>query len=82
MPAYAPCPQCQKQNSRVIETRSDDEHTHIRRRRECSGCRHRWTTFEFTDDLAQEIEAAFKRQQVTAAQLRRVFKAAAILNEG
>ncbi len=39
------CPECQNTESRVLETRvyKDDE---IRRRRECSGCKARFTTVE------------------------------------
>ena len=39
------CPRCQKQ-SRVLESRRAEDGTAIRRRRECSACGHRFTTFE------------------------------------
>jgi transcriptional repressor NrdR len=39
------CPRCQRQ-SRVLESRRAEDGTAIRRRRECSACGHRFTTFE------------------------------------
>jgi len=38
------CIQCDNQDTRVIETRQAGEE--LRRRRECSGCGHRFTTYE------------------------------------
>lgn len=40
------CPQCQKNSSRVIDSRPSDEGRVIRRRRECENCGYRFTTFE------------------------------------
>lgn len=40
------CPYCTYHDSRVLDTRSADEGATIRRRRECLGCRRRFTTFE------------------------------------
>jgi transcriptional repressor NrdR len=39
------CPRCQK-SSRVLESRRAEDGTALRRRRECSACGHRFTTFE------------------------------------
>ncbi len=40
------CPFCQTDDTRVIETRVNDEQGAIRRRRECQDCRRRFTTYE------------------------------------
>ncbi|MCE9629671.1 MAG: transcriptional regulator NrdR [Planctomycetia bacterium] len=40
------CPFCRTDNDRVIDSRSGDDGASIRRRRECLGCRRRFTTYE------------------------------------
>ncbi|MCX7416379.1 MAG: transcriptional regulator NrdR [Planctomycetota bacterium] len=40
------CPFCRIDNDRVIDSRAGDDGTSIRRRRECVGCRRRFTTYE------------------------------------
>lgn len=40
------CPFCAYRDSRVLESRSTDEGSAIRRRRECLSCRERFTTYE------------------------------------
>ncbi len=40
------CPFCRADNDRVIDSRSGDDGASIRRRRECLGCRRRFTTYE------------------------------------
>jgi len=40
------CSFCQAEDTRVIETRANDEQGTIRRRRECQECRRRFTTYE------------------------------------
>jgi transcriptional repressor NrdR len=40
------CPKCGCQEDRVIDSRSSREGATIRRRRECTGCEHRYTTYE------------------------------------
>ena len=40
------CPFCRLDNDRVIDSRSGDDGTSIRRRRECLACRRRFTTYE------------------------------------
>ena len=44
------CPQCGSMDSRVMETRVADEGRSIRRRRECSGCGFRFTTYERVEE--------------------------------
>lgn len=40
------CPFCRIDNDRVIDSRAGDDAHSIRRRRECLGCRRRFTTYE------------------------------------
>jgi transcriptional repressor NrdR len=40
------CPYCHAKNLRVLESRTSDENTSIRRRRECTACHKRFTTYE------------------------------------
>lgn len=40
------CPFCQEPDSRVLDSRTSDDGTVIRRRRECPACRRRFTTYE------------------------------------
>lgn len=46
------CPFCHEEDTRVIETRANDEQGTIRRRRECQACRRRFTTYERYDEPA------------------------------
>ena len=40
------CPKCGGQDDKVIDSRASKEGSVIRRRRECLGCTHRFTTYE------------------------------------
>jgi len=40
------CPKCGHQEDKVIDSRASGGGTTIRRRRECMGCEHRYTTYE------------------------------------
>lgn len=40
------CPNCQSQDSKVVESRDVASGESIRRRRECETCQHRFTTYE------------------------------------
>lgn len=40
------CPKCGCQDDKVIDSRSSREGAAIRRRRECTACAHRYTTYE------------------------------------
>src|SRR5512142_3058247 len=40
------CPYCQFRDSRVLESRTSDDHSAVRRRRECPDCLRRFTTYE------------------------------------
>ncbi len=40
------CPYCQALDSRVLESRASDDQSLVRRRRECTACGRRFTTYE------------------------------------
>ena len=40
------CPYCQHRDSRVVDSRTSDEDSTVRRRRECPECQRRFTTYE------------------------------------
>lgn len=43
---YMVCPFCQLQETSVVDSRKNSEGTSIRRRRNCSACNLRFTTYE------------------------------------
>lgn len=45
------CPFCSFDESKVVDSRSTDENTTIRRRRECIKCSKRYTTYEKIEDI-------------------------------
>ncbi|HEY5108022.1 MAG TPA: transcriptional regulator NrdR [Acidimicrobiales bacterium] len=45
------CPWCLADDDRVVDSRMAEDGAAIRRRRECSGCGHRYTTFERIDEI-------------------------------
>ena len=45
------CPFCTFPDSRVVDSRPADDGTTIRRRRECSGCQRRFTTYEIVERM-------------------------------
>jgi transcriptional repressor NrdR len=49
------CPFCHADNDRVIDSRASQEGYAIRRRRECLGCKRRYTTYENIEDLAIKV---------------------------
>ena len=46
------CPFCKRDDSKVLDSRESAEGTVTRRRRECLGCRKRFTTYERVEELA------------------------------
>ena len=48
---YLKCPFCFFDESKVVDSRSTDDNTKIRRRRECSSCGRRYTTYEKIEDI-------------------------------
>lgn len=63
------CPFCHHEDSRVIDSRTADDGTSIRRRRECPSCNRRFTTLETTLLLIKKRSGAtepFRRSKVIA----------------
>ena len=45
------CPFCGDQESKVVDSRHSEDGLSIRRRRQCSRCQHRFTTYEMVENL-------------------------------
>ena len=45
------CPYCKELDSRVIDSRAADDGNSIRRRRECTSCNRRFTTYEVVEKM-------------------------------
>ena len=45
------CPFCNYEESKVVDSRSTEDNTTIRRRRECLNCNKRYTTYEKVEDI-------------------------------
>lgn len=43
---YMHCPYCSEKESRVVDSRASEDGYSIRRRRECTSCKRRFTTYE------------------------------------
>jgi transcriptional repressor NrdR len=65
------CPRCGGQEDRVIDSRSSREGGTIRRRRECLGCLHRFTTYEeIESNLLSVIKRDGSREPFSREKLR------------
>jgi transcriptional repressor NrdR len=70
------CPYCSWEDSKVLDSRASDEGEAIRRRRECLGCRRRFTTFERAERLVMQVvkrdghREPFDRTKVLTGMLR------------
>jgi transcriptional repressor NrdR len=49
------CPYCARTESRVVDSREVRDGSEIRRRRECSNCGRRFTTYERVDELPATV---------------------------
>lgn len=58
------CPYCGSLENKVVDSRSTDEGTAIRRRRECTGCGRRFTTYEKIDDFPLLVIKSDGRREV------------------
>lgn len=64
------CPFCENADTRVIDSRPTEEGHAIRRRRECDGCRKRFTTYEKVEGMVLMVikkdgsREAFDRNKV------------------
>jgi transcriptional repressor NrdR len=67
---YVICPNCQAQ-THVVESRSADDGAAVRRRRECTSCGFRFTTFErVATTRLQVVKRDGRRQPFDAQKLR------------
>ena len=55
---YVLCPKCGHKGCRVLESRGSEDGAAVRRRRQCSSCDHRFTTYE-----RYELQALFVRKR-------------------
>ena len=49
------CPYCNMEGCKVIESRSADEGSSVRRRRECENCARRFTTYEVVETIPMVV---------------------------
>jgi transcriptional repressor NrdR len=64
------CPYCSEVDDKVVDSRLSKDGVEIRRRRECLGCKRRFTTYEHIEDIPVMIvkkdgrREAFNREKV------------------
>ena len=71
------CPNCNKKDSKVIDSRSIHSGISIRRRRECNECKYRYTTYEYI--LANPVKVIKKsgdREEYDRSKLEKSFSIA------
>lgn len=74
------CPYCRIDNDRVIDSRASDEGFAIRRRRECLGCKRRFTTYERVEEPAIKvvkkdgIRTPFEREKIKQGLMKACWK--------
>jgi transcriptional repressor NrdR len=70
------CPYCRELENKVIDSRMTKEGNAVRRRRECLGCNHRFTTYERVEEVPLVLikkdgrREAFDRTKVLAGMQR------------
>jgi len=57
------CPYCGSVQTRVVDSRPDNDRGAVRRRRECERCGERWTTFEIESDRLALYEEAMREKR-------------------
>ncbi len=73
------CPKCGSERTRVIDSRTQDANNSIKRRRECSSCAYRFTTFERCEDPIEVLKSdgstqPFDRNKLLAGLMRATTK--------
>ena len=74
------CPFCNKDNTRVIDSRPAEDNNAIRRRRQCDGCEKRFTTYEKIETIPLIIikkdnnRETYDRAKIEAGVLRACHK--------
>lgn len=70
------CPYCNSDNDKVVDSRSSHEGTVVRRRRECTTCTKRYTTYERIEEIPLKVikkdnrREDFDRQKLMAGILK------------
>lgn len=70
------CPYCHKWENKVVDSRSAQDGRVIRRRRECTKCSRRFTTYEYIEEIPLMVikkdkrREPFDRQKIMAGILR------------
>lgn len=65
------CPYCGSRETEVVETRDSEDLETIRRRRECQGCRKRFTTYERVENINLfVVKKDGKREQFSREKLK------------
>lgn len=57
------CPYCHSKDTEVSETRVSDDGSNIRRRRLCSGCKKRFTTYERIENITLVVKKKDARSE-------------------
>ena len=57
------CPFCRHSGNRVIDSRLSADATAIRRRRVCSGCKRRFTTYERVEEITPKVNKKDGRRE-------------------
>lgn len=74
------CPYCNKENTRVIDSRPSEENNSIRRRRQCDVCGKRFTTYEKIETLPLIVikkdnsREAYEQEKIESAIVRACHK--------
>jgi transcriptional repressor NrdR len=74
------CPNCKQDNDRVIDSRSSDDGFAIRRRRECTNCHKRFTTYERLEEPVVKVvkkdgvREEFSREKIRSGLLKACWK--------
>ncbi|MDY5578300.1 MAG: transcriptional regulator NrdR [Lachnospiraceae bacterium] len=74
------CPFCNKENTRVIDSRPSEENNSIRRRRQCDVCGKRFTTYEKIETLPVIVikkdnsREPYEREKIESAIVRACHK--------
>ena len=74
------CPFCHADNDRVVDSRSHQDGFSIRRRRECFGCKRRYTTYERLEALElkiikkDDVREPFDREKIYAGLTKACWK--------
>lgn len=74
------CPFCNKENTKVIDSRPSDDNTSIRRRRLCDNCNKRFTTYEKVETIPlivikkDNTREQYDRSKIEAGVIRACYK--------